>query len=62
MVIRVVDFLANEEVLNDKITLQTKKVQERTIIISDNKTLKLEVGIVKYELIETDKLDGETIG
>jgi hypothetical protein len=62
MVIRVVDFLANEEVLNDKITLQTKKVQERTTIISDNKTLKLEVGIVKYELIETDKLDGETIG
>lgn len=62
MVIRVVDFLANEEVLNDKISLQTKKVQERTIITSDNKTLKLEVGIVKYELIETAKLDGETIG
>jgi hypothetical protein len=51
IVIKTIDFLANEEVLNDKITLQTKKVTDKTLLVSDNKLIKLELGIVVNELI-----------
>jgi hypothetical protein len=51
IVIKTIDFLANEEVLNDKITLQTKKVTDKTLLASDNKLIKLELGIVVNELI-----------
>lgn len=50
--IKVIDFLANEEVINDKITMQTKKVTEKTILTSDNKLVRLELGITLNEAIQ----------
>jgi hypothetical protein len=39
--VRVIDFLANEEVITDRIVMNTKKVMERTTIIGDNKLVRL---------------------
>lgn len=39
--VKVIDFLANEEVLSDKITMRTKKIVDKAVLSSDNKTLKL---------------------
>jgi hypothetical protein len=41
IVVRVIDFLANEEVINDRIVMTTKKVMERTTLTGDNKLIKL---------------------
>lgn len=39
--IRVIDFLANEEVVNERLSLRAKKIGERTILMSDKKLLKI---------------------
>lgn len=39
--IRVIDFLANEEVVNERLSLRAKKIGERTILTSDKKLLKI---------------------
>lgn len=49
MSIRVIDFIANEEVLNDTITMKTKKIVEKASLISDNRSVKLEMGITVSE-------------
>ena len=39
--IRVIDFLANEEVLTDRIVMRNKKVGNKTVLTTDNKLLRL---------------------
>ena len=51
--VKVIDFLANEEVLSDKISMRAKKVLEKAVLSSDNRTLQLELGVQVNEVAES---------
>jgi hypothetical protein len=53
IIIKVIDFLANEEVINDRITMQTKKIVDKAVLTTNNKLVKLELGVRVNELIQT---------
>jgi len=39
--VKVIDFLSNEEIISDKITLKNKIITQKSVIQSDNKLIEL---------------------
>jgi hypothetical protein len=44
ILVKVIDFLANEEVINDKLTMKSKTLLGKTTFLCDQKLAKLEFG------------------
>jgi hypothetical protein len=47
IVVKVIDFLANEEVINDRLTMKNKRIIGKSLLLCDNKMVRLEFGFKK---------------
>ena len=53
--IKVIDFLSNEETVNDKLALSNTKVTQRTVLATEQQSIRLEIGLATQEATEPIK-------